>query len=96
MVWDGASDRRERNYQAALDYYQENGDLNVPYDYMTSDGLHLGWWVKYIRKAYWAGKLDREQIKYLESIGMMWGPPRQDKKPTQVDPRYAQTASGAR
>ena len=96
MVWDGASDRRERNFQAALDYYQENGDLNVPYDYMTSDGLHLGWWVKYIRKAYWAGKLDREQIKYLENIGMMWGPPRQDKNPRKMDPKYAPIASGSR
>ena len=96
MVWNGVSDRRERNYRAALDYYQEYGDLNVPDDYMTGDGLHLGWWVKYIRKVYRAGKLDREQIKELESIGMTWSTPRKDKKPAHVDQRYTQPASGSR
>ena len=30
MVWDGISDRWERNYQAAADYYREYGDLRVP------------------------------------------------------------------
>ena len=72
MIWDGVSDRRERNYQAALDYYQEHGNLKVPADYVNADGLHLGWWLKGVRRAYRKGTLDREQIDKLERIGMLW------------------------
>lgn len=42
MIWDGASDKRERNYQAALNYYQQHGNLIIPADYVNADGLHLG------------------------------------------------------
>ena len=72
MIWDGVSDRRERNYQAALAYYREHGHLKVPVNYVNSEGLRLGWWVVSIRRAYKKGTLDREQIDRLERIGMLW------------------------
>ena len=72
MIWDGTLDRRERSYQAAQDYYREHGNLKVPVNYVNADGLHLGWWVKGVRRAYRKGTLDREQIDKLERIGMLW------------------------
>ena len=72
MIWNGASDRWERNYQAALDYYREYGNLKIPAEYVNADGLHLGWWVKGVRRAYQKGTLDRDQIDKLDRIGMLW------------------------
>ena len=60
MVWDGISDRWERNYQAATEYYQEHGDLRVPTKYVSADGLNLGMWIQSTRKSYRKGMLDRE------------------------------------
>ena len=73
MVWDGISDRWERNYQAAIDYYQEHGDLRVPVNYVSVDGLNLGRWIQSTRKSYRNGFLNKEQIDKLEQIGMLWG-----------------------
>lgn len=84
MIWDGASDRRERNYQAALAYYREHGNLKVPANYVNADGLQLGWWVRGVRKAYQKGALDREQIDRLERIGMLWSTSRPSGKPDQM------------
>lgn len=89
MIWNGVSDRRERNYQATLDYYQEHGNLKVPADYVNADGLHLGWWVKGVRRAYQKGTLDREQIVKLESIGMLWNVSGRSEKLGQVGSEYA-------
>lgn len=91
MVWDGALDRRRRNYQSALEYYHENGDLNVPPDYVTEDDFHLGRWVQYVRKAYRDGKLDGEQIQSLERMGITWDP--RQKNPARTETGYIPTAN---
>ena len=80
MIWDRASDRRERNYQAALAYYREHGNLKVPANYVNADGMQLGWWVRGVRSAYRKGTLDREQIDRLERIGMLWNTSEQSGK----------------
>lgn len=90
MIWDGVSDRWERNYQAALVYYREHGNLKVPDNYANDDGLHLGWWVRGVRKAYLKGTLDREQIDKLERIGMLWNSSGQSRKPGQMGSEYTQ------
>lgn len=81
MIWDRASDRRERNYRAALEYYQEHGNLKVPANYVNADGLQLGWWVRGVRSAYRKGTLDKEQIDRLEQIGMLWNASKPGGKP---------------
>ena len=93
MIWDGVSDRRERNYQAALDYYQEHGNLKVPANYVNADGLQLGWWVRGVRSAYRKGTLDREQIDKLERIGMLWNTSGQSGQPGQIESEYVQENS---
>lgn len=64
-------------YKLATEYYKEHGDLNVPFDYITEDKSRLGIWILKIRGRY-AGKssygssLSPEQIRMLETIGMIW------------------------
>lgn len=77
MAWDASSVRWEKNYCAALEYYNAHGDLLVPFDYKTSDGLALGTWVRSLRQAR-KGEFNRkpptqEQIERLDKIGMYWG-----------------------
>ena len=83
MIWDAAAEQREQTWRAALDYYKEHGDLKVPDKYVDANGLHLGWWVRGVRKAYQRGTLDKEQIERLENIGMIWNTSGQNAKPSQ-------------
>ena len=50
MSWlDLAEERWNRNFRALRAYYERYGDLDVPQTYVTSDGLHLGQFVKNMR-----------------------------------------------
>lgn len=61
-------------FSAAEAYYRENGHLNVPKNYDTPEGLHLGQWLCTQRALYRNSRyhLSSEQIERLESIGMQW------------------------
>ena len=83
MIWDAAAEQRERAWRAASDYYREHGDLKVPDRYVDAKGLHLGWWVRGVRRAYQKGTLDKDQIDRLESIGMIWNISDQSAKAVQ-------------
>ncbi len=65
----------ELMYDAAKEYYFENGDLEVPRRYVTKHGYTLGSWISTQRLVY-SGKvngiLTTEQIKKLEAINMRW------------------------
>ena len=61
-IWD-------RNYSAAEKWYCENGDLNVPQDYMTDDGIKLYSWLSNQKSRYADGRLTRGQIDKLCFIG---------------------------
>lgn len=72
MVWDVLNLKWERNYLAAAQYYQDNGDLLVPSQYVTKEGIKLGTWVASLRKMKESGKLTEAQIQRLEVVGMQW------------------------
>ena len=76
MVWKPFSLRWEQNYLAAARYYAQNGDLEVPPEYVAPDGLALGRWVAKQRALYGGtaqgAALTPEQIARLEKIGMRW------------------------
>ena len=80
MLWEGRNDRQWRQaYEAARRYFQNHGDLEVPYDYTAPDGLRLGQWVVRQRMAYkgtLSGKnrkvLSPERKRLLDAIGMNW------------------------
>ncbi|MCD7746588.1 MAG: Helicase associated domain protein [Lachnospiraceae bacterium] len=78
MVWESSLDQLwEKNYSAAKAYYEEHGDLDVTWDFVTEDGIHLGEWLNSIRSFEKAGArqkyLTRERIGLLNEIGMIWG-----------------------
>lgn len=76
MVWEARDYRWEMNYQACEAYYREFGNLNIPADYVSEDGLRIGTWLRRQRRLYngtGAGApLTQEQIRQLEAIGMSW------------------------
>lgn len=76
MIWDVPNYIFEENYAAAVRYHREHGDLNVPHNYVDSEGIKLGQWLQNIRavrtdtkKNY---KLSEEQIARLDALGMIW------------------------
>ena len=76
MLWTSViKDRWLTNYNYARRYYEENGNLVVPYAYeITDDGsnVKLGVWISSQRDSYAKGRLRDEQISMLEEIGMCW------------------------
>jgi len=76
MLWTSViKDRWLTNYNYARRYYEEHGNLVVPYAYeITDDGANvkLGVWISSQRDSYAKGRLRDEQISMLEEIGMCW------------------------
>lgn len=72
MSWDVISDQWERNYLEAVDYYREHGNLIVTKNYITPNGIKLGYWIAHLRINRKQGKLTDDQISRLNRIGMAW------------------------
>lgn len=72
MVWDIEQTRWDRQYQAAQAYYQEHGNLDIPIQYETPEGLKLGQWIKRMRRDYKKGVLEKRMMERLEAVGMIW------------------------
>ena len=83
MLWEGRNDRQWlRAYEAAARYFRQYGDLNIPYQYVSPEGIRLGYWVVRQRAAYKGRfsiekKTNRKPLSYerkrlLDAIGMNW------------------------
>ena len=75
MVWEVNDHLWNEHYKKAKEYYLEHGDLLVPCNYVTPDGFNLGIWLNSQRQAYkgiGTCKLNKEQIKLLDEIKMIW------------------------
>ena len=78
MVWEQKqNDRWQSAYCRAEEYYRQNGNLNVPFSYISKDGYALGKWVR--RQQYARRHPDRthaaltqERIALLDRLGMQW------------------------
>ena len=57
-------------YAAAEVYYGRHGDLMIPGQYISEDGLHLGLWLRRQRRN--KTQLSQGQIDRLERIGVVW------------------------
>lgn len=57
-------------YKEALIYYKKYGNLLVPRDYVTEDGLNLGVWILENRKN--KDTLEEKQKEALDSLDMAW------------------------
>lgn len=84
MVWDVHAYLWEQSYEAARQYYQEYGNLDVPGNYVTENGIRLGAWIHRMRSARQKllelpsneqnnpTAIREEQIARLDQIGMIW------------------------
>ena len=73
MQWCSKSQQMwNEQYQCAVQFYRENGHLNVPRKYRSENGTLLNSWVQRQRTQYQTGKLTDDQIVLLEEIGMVW------------------------
>ena len=76
MVWDRLDRLWERNYGAAVRYYEKWGNLDVPSDYVDADGIRLGAWISRMRRLRHGRcrgtPLTAEQTTRLDAIGMVW------------------------
>ena len=76
MSWlDLGEERWNRNFRALRAYYERFGDLDVPVDYVTSDGIKLGALVKnmrFKRDTKYRRCLTPERIEMLDAMGMIW------------------------
>ena len=76
--WTNRNDRKwQAAYDAAVRYYQAHGDLNVPSEYVTPDGVLLGKWVARQRYAYLnpdrsSARVTPERKALLDKLGMVW------------------------
>lgn len=62
-------------YLHAKEYYEQNGNLEVPKRFKTKDGYSLGHWIqtqKKVRAGECYGILGDDRIKKLDEIGMIW------------------------
>ena len=72
MIWDSLDYFWEQNFKLAKEYYLTYGNLDIPTNYKSKDGKHLGNWILRQRQLYKSNSLTGEQIKKLDSIGMDW------------------------
>lgn len=78
MIWDVRAHRWLENYREAKKYFEVEGNLWIPVDYVTEKGVALGRWLAnqrdiYNRKKLKSKPLTNEQIGMLEGIGICWG-----------------------
>lgn len=62
-------------YNLAKEYYEKNGDLLIPQDYVVyknEEKINLGMWINTQRRRYKSGRLSKERILLLEDIKMVW------------------------
>lgn len=78
MDWINRNDRKWMSlYDVAAAYYHEHGNLNVPSEYVTPDGVLLGKWVARQRYAYLnpdrsSARVTPERKALLDKLGMVW------------------------
>lgn len=75
MIWSVYEIQWYENYQLAVEYYNDNGNLLVPLRYKTTSNIKLGSWISGQRRNFKAGRLSADKIKLLERIGMVWDGP---------------------
>lgn len=77
MDWTNRNDRKWMSLYDVAAYYHEHGNLNVPSEYVTPDGVLLGKWVARQRYAYLnpdrsSARVTPERKALLDKLGMVW------------------------
>ena len=71
------NDGWNKNYALAKNYYEHNGNLEIPEKFKTlngyehdENGINLGMWIRSQRRSYKNVKLSPERLNLLKNIGM--------------------------
>ena len=78
--WAPHQERWENMYQLAAAYAKEQGELSIPHDYVTGEGVRLGAWLASQRELYRKHKLEPRRIYLLEQLGIHWEPLKERQK----------------
>lgn len=62
----------QEQYVCAKEFFEKNGHLNIPKNYVSESGKSVGRWLAIQRKYKNDGKLSDERIALLDEIGMIW------------------------
>lgn len=62
----------QEQYVCAKEFYEKNGHLNIPKNYVSENGKSVGRWLAIQRKYKNDGGLSEERIALLDEIGMIW------------------------
>ena len=68
MIW-SFEDGWLNKYKLAAEYYEANGNLDIPAAYVTKDGVALGAWYRSMLERSKTGNLSDEQVELLGKIG---------------------------
>ena len=80
-------DTWEEKYELAKKYYEEHGNLLIPYHYKIN-GINLGSWISRQRQDYKNKKLIQERIDLLNEIKVVWNIKRYTKNMTTNDAKW--------
>ena len=82
MIWDKHEDNWKAMYELAKKYYEHYGNLAVPSNFKTNDGItfdesgyNLGQWIsaqRSFKKGTYQTKINDERVELLDNIGMIW------------------------
>ena len=75
ITWDIFMENWDKNYYVLEEYYEEHGNIDVPFRYETKDWVKLGSWLNNQRRAYKGKgtcKITEDQIQLLNDLGMKW------------------------
>ena len=62
----------QEQYVCAKEFFEKNGHLNIPKNYVSESGKSVGRWLAIQRKYKNDGELSEERIALLDEIGMIW------------------------
>jgi len=74
LVWDPPNEEWTENYGRLVKYKEEYGNLLVPRNFKTEDGMNLGIWLSTQRTAYYKSLVGEECTQRLEELGFLWDP----------------------
>ncbi len=72
FVWSVTDTAWENAFVALCAYKEKFGNMDVPADYITEQGIKLRMWISNQRTKFRKGKLSKQQIEQLENIGFSW------------------------
>ena len=75
MRWEVQKENWDKNYYALEEYYKKNGNIDIPENYVTQEGVKLGSWLNNQRSAYKGkgkSKITEDQIQLLNDLGIKW------------------------